>query len=149
MHDSNWLLALRTLGIEMSLADIVRSGVSLANSITSKGALQERVTLRRWNGIDGYAQPSYATALTLDALVEHSAKRVKDQKGDDAVATTVVTFLAPIPPLSPAVTGREEPVDERDLLVTASGRSGPILRKDGGLHDPTTSRPYVLSVYLG
>lgn len=133
----------------MSLADIIRSGVATAHRITNTGGVQERVTLRRWIAIDGYGQPVYATALTLTAVVDHSTKRVKDQKGDDAVATTVVTFLSPVPALSPTVAGREEPVDERDLLVTASGRSGPILRKDGGLHDPTTSRPFVLAIYLG
>lgn len=133
----------------MALKDLVRSAVSLANSITGDGGLQETVTLERYTGEDATGKPTYASALPLDALVSHSARKVRLDSGTEAVSTAQVTFLRAIPALSPAVTGREEPVDKRDRLTLDSGKSGPILRTDGGLHDPSTSRPYALQVFMG
>lgn len=134
----------------MSLADIVRNGVKLAHNITKTGGLQETdVSLKRWRSEDASGVITYASTLTLSALVERKRRRVYDRDGNEIVSTTTVTILSPIPALSPAVTGRKEPVDERDSIVFGDGETGRILATDGGLKDPSTHRPYMVQVFLG
>lgn len=133
----------------MSLADIVRTAVSIAESITKSGELQESFTLQRWNGDDSYGKPTYAAALTLDGIVDHSARRIRTDAGAETIATATITVLKPFKKLTPTVTGREEPVDKRDKITLASGKSGPILLTNTGLADPDTERPYVVQILLG
>ena len=131
----------------MALADIIRNGVALANSITKTGALQETVTLKRWIGQDDAAKPSYTAALTLTGLVEHKHRRDRRPDGSEIVSTTQVTFLTDIPAVK--AEGRKNPIDERDVLIFANGETGPILWTDGGLSDPKTGRGYLTQVFLG
>lgn len=133
----------------MSLADIVRAGVKIADGITATGELQQTVVLYRWKAQTATGSPVFAPALSLGAIVSHAARRVRMRDGTETVSSTQVTFLTPIPALSPAVTGRTEPIDERDEIVLPTGVSGPILRTDGGLADPDTSRSYTVTVYMG
>lgn len=134
----------------MALSDIVRKGVALADSLTLKGGLQETVSLQRWKSEAANGVRTYAPALLLPAIVEHKRKAFRTRDGTDVVSQAKVTFLKPIPVLSPAVTGRSpEPVDERDLLVLANGSMGPILMPDGGLADAATDAPYVTQIYIG
>lgn len=133
----------------MSLADLARNLIAIGHGLTSSGELEEAVTLYRWKGQDAYGQPTYAAALALTAVVSHSATRVRRADGSETIATAQATFLVPIPALSPAVSGREEPIDKRDRLVLTNGVSGPILRTDGGLADPATGRGFVVTAYLG
>jgi hypothetical protein len=133
----------------VSLADIVRSAVAIAQSVTEAGELQETVTLRRWKSADASGAPTYATSLQASALVSHSAVKLRTDTGIETVSTAQVTFLQPIDPLAPVVSGREEPIDKRDQIILTNGKSGPILRTDGGLADPDTGRPYTVTAYLG
>lgn len=133
----------------MSFADQIRSGVALAHKLTKDGGLQETISLKRWRADSKTGVRTYATALTTTAIVIRARKMVRQPTGEDAVSQAQVTFLAPIPPLSPAVTGRKEPVDERDQIVLADGTTGPILSTDFGITDPTTNRGYVGTAYLG
>ncbi len=134
----------------MSLADLIRNSVALANDLTKDGGLQEVVSLKRWKGVqDDYGKPSYAAAISLDALVEHRRRIVRSVADEDSVSVTTVTVLGPIPALSPVVVGRKEPVDERDLVTLANGTTAPIIATDGGLSDPTTARGYLTQIYLG
>lgn len=133
----------------MSLADIVRSAVSIAHSVTDTGELQESITLERWSGQDDAAKPTYATGLSITALVDRKARAVRMGDGVEKVTSSVVTILKPFAALSPVVTGRREPVDERDKVTLADGSVFPILRIDGGLRDPDTGRPFLVQIFLG
>lgn len=133
----------------MSLADVIRNAVKIAHDITLAGELQETVTLQRWNGKDDFGQVTYAASISVPAVVSHSARRIRLDTGLEIAASATVSFLKPIPALSPTVTGREEPIDKRDKITLPTGRSGPILRTDGGVTDPDTARPYLVTCYLG
>lgn len=133
----------------MSLADLVRSGVALAHTITRDGELQETVTLKRWTADDDAGKPTYAATLSLTAVVERKARRIRSASGGETVSTAAVTFLNPITALSPVVTGRREPVDPRDQITLQDGATGPILQVDGGVRDVDTGRPFLLQVFLG
>jgi hypothetical protein len=133
----------------VALSDTIRGGVLTAHQIVGGGGLEENVTLYRWKAQDAYAQPVYATAFATTAVVEHSRRLVRAPGGEEQVATAILTFIDPIPALSPTVTGRKEPIDERDKIVLANGHTGAILRTDSGLLDPTTTRPYLVQVWMG
>lgn len=133
----------------MALSDVVRSAVATAHKVTKDGGLQETVRLYRWNGQDDTGAPEYANALTVTAIVNHAGKRVRTAAGEEVVSTAQVIFLKPIPALSAASAEREEPIDKRDKIVLANGRTGPILRTDGGLADPDTDDGYLTQVWLG
>jgi hypothetical protein len=85
----------------VSLGDIVRSAVATAYTITNTGELTEEVSLERWNGQDDQGLSTYATALSLNAIVERRNKRVRTASGAEVVATATVSILAPITALSP------------------------------------------------
>ncbi len=131
----------------MSLADLVRNGIALANSQTA--TLQVSVRHEAWIGQDATGKPLYATAVTRSAIVTDSSRRFKRNDGEEIVATTYVAFLSPIPVRTPTVTGRQGPIDERDRLTMPDGRTAPIVRVDGGLVDPSTGRTYLHQVWLG
>lgn len=133
----------------VSLADTVRAGVALAHQITRDGKLQETVSLKRWRSDSQTGVRTYATALSITAIVVRKRRDFRTPAGEDIISTAQVTFLQPIPPLSPAVTGRKEPVDERDEIVLADGVVGSVVSTDFGLTDPKTNRGYVGTVYLG
>jgi hypothetical protein len=131
----------------MGLADIVRAAMVTADTVT-KG-LQESIDLYRWNGQDDTGAPTYATRLQLKAIVNHKAERIRNAAGEEVLSNTQVVFLKPIKAMSPVIEGRKEPIDERDKIVFANGGTGPILKTDGGLADPTTEDGYVTQVFLG
>jgi hypothetical protein len=131
----------------MSFADLVRNAVALANSLTAD--LQVNVSHKAWTGDDDTGKPTYATAITRKAIVSDSSKRIKRDDGEEIVARTYIAFLEPIAPRTPSVSGRHDPLDERDQLTLPDGRSGPIVDTDGGLVDPSTGRTYFHQVWLG
>jgi hypothetical protein len=131
----------------MGLQDILRSAMKTVDQVTKD--LQEEVTLYRWNGQDDTGSPTFAPALEIKSIVNHSGKRIRTTAGEEVLSTAWLTIVKPIPELSPEVDGREEPIDKRDKFVLANGQTGPILKTDGGLADPMTLDGYVLQVWLG
>lgn len=133
----------------MGLEDLIRSGVTLAHSMTE--GLQEDILLYRWISDNDQGKHVYANPLKLKAIVDHTTKRLGFDVGVEIIATTTITVLTPIKKLSPVVSGREEPIDERDkiLFVDTTMQAGPILQTAGGLKDPKTGRPYLMQVFLG
>jgi hypothetical protein len=131
----------------MGYHDIIRKGVVTAHKLL--GAIEEEITIERWTADTDQGKHVYAAPLKLDALVVHATKRLGFDTGMEIIATTTIVILTPIKKLSPVVTGREEPIDERDKITLSSGKTGPILQTEGGLTDPKTNRPYLMQVYLG
>lgn len=128
----------------MALDDIVRNLVGVAQSLTS--SLQSSVAHSAWTGRDDHGKPTYATAVTRPALIEHEQRLLRTATGEEAQQMAKVTFLQPI--AANGASGRKEPIDPRDKIVLPDGRSGPILAVEG-LVDPDTSSPYLYVVRLG
>lgn len=131
----------------MGFDDLVRNGIALANSMTAD--LQATVQHRRWIGQSTAGKPTYATAVQRQALVERRQRRVRMVDGQEILSEATVSFLEPLAAYTPTVTGRRDPIDERDELVLPDGTTGPILKTDDGLFDPVTRRTYMHVVYLG
>lgn len=131
----------------MGLADIVRSGIAVANTLTE--TLQATVTHEAWigNKTDGYAGPRYAEGIARAALVDQTRKLRRLSNGEEVVQQASITFLTPI--AANGATNRREPVDPRDRFTLPDGKTGPILDVIGGLVDPSTNAPYMLEVILG
>ena len=134
----------------MSLADIVRNGVSLANQLTD--SLQLPVTHRAWIGENHYGDPSYDAPTSaagggqLKAVVNQDVTQHTMPSGQVAEARAHLIFVQPVP--VNGADGRSEPIDTRDLIVLPDGTTGPIIDIKGP-YDPGTNRPYMLEVWLG
>jgi len=130
----------------MGLADIVRSGVATAQSVTAD--LQDSVSHEAWIGHDGtgYAKPAYAPAVARPALVEMKQRKLRLADGSEVTQNAQLTFIGPVE--ANGAVGRREPIDPRDRLTLPSGHTGPILDVQG-LVDTGTHAPYLLEVALG
>jgi hypothetical protein len=128
----------------MDLAKIVRSAVKTADAATA--SLQVDVTHYAWLGQSGYGDITYASPVTLPALVDQRLSEVRTASGELVNTKAHITFIRVVPPSGGA--GRNEPIDARDKIVLPDGTTGPIVATSG-LVDPSTARPYVLEVFLG
>jgi hypothetical protein len=128
----------------MGLSNIIRSGVAIANSLTTD--LQVPVQHYAWIGDDDFNKPIFANPVTRYALVEMKERMLHFQTGEDFLAKCTVTFLVPIAPNG--ASGRREPIDNRDKIVLPNGFTGPI-RDVLGLANNFSDSPYVVEVILG
>lgn len=130
----------------MGFASLIRSSISLANSLTED--LQVLVQHKRWIGMDDFGQDIYDEILVdRRALVENKPGMRKRADGSEVIYRTSVTFIGPVAALD-GVTDRSEPFDLRDFIVMPDGTTGPILEVNG-LLDPVTGKPYMYQVMLG
>lgn len=128
----------------MGLADIVRSGIALANALTD--SLQGTVSIERWTGQSNTGVPTYAAAFEVKAIVEPSKVWSKNPTGGDMFLTSKVSILQPLDPQGTA--GRDEPLDQRDRITLPDGSTCPISMVDGSIMDPATGRPMLFMVTL-
>ena len=135
----------------MSFDSIVRSGVALANQLTT--SLQVPVIHRAWIGDDNYGEPDYAAPSTaadggvLKGAVEMRQVMHTRPDGTSVMTKVKITFVQPVPPNgNPNRTA--EPIDTRDYIELPNGVTGPIIDVQGVL-DPGTSEPYATDVWLG
>lgn len=132
----------------MSLLDIVRSAVKIADEVTKP--LQATVSFRHyvssdWQGTKIYDPPLASPATSLRAIVDWKQKQVRTQEGILSVSRASVMFLD-IAALVAATGG--EGVDDNDLIVLPDGTTGPILDMSGFI-DAGTGRPVATEVWLG
>lgn len=128
------------------MADVIRSGVAIADSITT--SIQGDVIHEAWIGIkDKKGSAKFAAPVSRRALIEKSQTIITNEKGETVKRTAKVTFLRVVEPNG--AEGRSEPVDERDRITLPDGLTGPILTVKGGVLDPATGRPYLVEVQLG
>lgn len=118
----------------MGLLDLVRSGVAIANSLTTE--LQGNVTHKVLAGIDGAGKRTYVTVIRK-AIVTRIQKLVKTSSGQMVMSTSQIVFL------DPGVI-----INELDQIVLADGTSGPILTSNGFM-DAGTGHPILTEVFLG
>lgn len=136
----------------MGLADTVRSGVALANSLT--GDLQDAVTHERWINDSERGRPVYAAGVSLQALVEYKERRVVAANGDVSVQRAKITIIGPVSALpagqhtAKSQLYRKDPIDPRDRFTLPNGTVARILNIVG-LDDPSTGSPYLYEVTLG
>lgn len=128
----------------MGLLDVVRSGIALANSVTSD--LQANVSHRAWTASSSYGDATLATAVLRPAIVVQSFKMHRTSKGEMVATRAHITFLEPITPNGAA--GRMEPIDPRDTITLPDGTTGPIVDISGFI-DRETTRPLLVEVWLG
>lgn len=128
----------------MGFDDLVRSGINLANTLTS--TLQVTVTHEAWTGKDVHGKPSYAAGVNRNAIVEHKQRWVRGRDSNVIATMPVVTILGPI--TANGASGRKEPLDPRDRITLPDGRTGPIMDVKF-IVDPDTGYPYMYEVTLG
>jgi len=128
----------------MALDSLVRSAVSIANSVTS--SLQANVSHFAWTGFGTYGEPTFATAIVRPAIVDYKQRLRKTADGQEIMQQASVMFVGPI--TANGSTDRREPVDPRDKIVLPNSYTGPILNVEGVV-DPSTNAPYAIEVILG
>jgi len=127
----------------MSLLDVVRTGVAVADALTRP--LQATVSYEQYIGEDGYGTPTYAAAVDLKAVVDWKQKQLRTQGGILSVSRASVMFID-IAALVAATGG--DGVGDTDRLTLPDGTTGPIIDMSGFL-DAGTGTPFATEVYLG
>lgn len=124
--------------------EVLVAGIAVANALTQ--GVQCDCTLEAWISEDGEGVVTYASPVTLRAVVDLTRKsRVVDGQLVTVVATlTVVGDVAPN-----GASGRYEPIDPRDRITLPDGRTGPILNASDAVLDPVLGRPFINGIYLG
>jgi hypothetical protein len=123
----------------VGLNDIIAAGVAIADSVTK--SLQVTVTHKPWASTDSRGKHSYGAAVARKAIVERLNKLIRPDAGDgserlESVPTFKVTFLIDVV------------VTNRDSIVLADGKTGPILGIKT-VDNPSTGRGYVTEVLIG
>ena len=137
----------------MSLLDVVRSGVKVADKVTRP--LQANVKYERclskeagdlFNaGEDGTGTRTFAEPAYLLAVVDYTSRMVRTKEGILTPARSTVTFLN-----AQAVSAASKGLGVRtkDRVTLPNGETGPILDIIGFL-DPGTLEPVATTVMLG
>lgn len=129
----------------MGLADIIRSGIAIADTVT-KGA-QVDVTHYPWESQTGFGVITFGAAVTRKAIVDMTRKQRMTATGTLVNTVATVTFLETVAPNGAA--GRREPIDPRDKIVLPDGTTGPIFDAPDSVVDPLTDRPYFNTILIG
>lgn len=118
----------------MGFLDLVRSGVSLANTLTAD--LQAAVSHEAYVSTDGAGRRTYATAVSRNAIVIRKQKLVRSTTGELVMSQAQISLLAPTV------------INELDKFTLPDGTSGPIIATDGFV-DRGTTHPVLTQIYLG
>lgn len=127
----------------MSLLDVLRKGVAIANTVTKP--VQANVTYERYQSTDGYGTKTYASATTLKAIVDWKQLQVRTRDGVLTVSRATVIFID-IDALKAATSNAG--ISDHDKITLPDGTSGPILNMSGFI-DAGTGIPLATEVYLG
>jgi len=127
----------------MSLLDVVRGAVAIADSVTKP--LQPYVTYERYLSDDGYGTKLYADAVQLRAIVDWKQKQVRTPEGVLSVSRAVITFLD-IVALNAATL--DDGISDNDRITLPDGTTGPILDMSGFI-DAGTGHPVATEVFIG
>lgn len=144
----------------MSLRDVIKLGVDIANRVTKP--VQSRVSHAAWIGDTTYGDSQFAPPIFRDAIVEKKQQFVKGQGGEMVLSKAQITFLDPIAPYKTggfakgfaqgftmaSIEGRTEPIDARDQIILPDGTTGQIVAQNGFM-DPITARPFVNELWIG
>jgi hypothetical protein len=127
----------------MSLLDVVRAGVALANTITQP--LQATVVYERRLTSDDQGTGAFAAPVNLKAIVDWKQKQIRTPTGELSVSRSYVMFLDIVALV--AATGGEG-INDQDLITLPDGTTGPILDMSGFI-DAGTGHPVATELWLG
>lgn len=127
----------------MSLLDVVRAGVKIADGVTKP--LQPTVTLEVYAGSDSYGTDHYMSPASLRAVVDWKQKQVRTTSGILSVTRASVMFLD-VAALAAATANKG--IDDNDKITLPDGTTGPILDMAGFI-DAGTGQPIATEVFLG
>ncbi len=129
----------------MSLAGIIRKGVSIANKQTK--SVQGDATLEAWTGQSVTGKPTYASPVTFKCIEDDKQKPITTIAGQVVTVMSTLTVLEAISPNGTA--GRHEPIDTRDRITTPSGFIGRVIDAPGSVVDPSTGKGFIQTIMLG
>lgn len=129
----------------MALADILRNGVALANTLTE--SVQGTCRLEAWIAQDGKGKSTYASSVNFKAVVDYTRKQRWSADGRTIVGVATLTVLTPVTPNGAA--GRREPIDPRDRITLPDGMKVVILETPGAVLDPPAGRPFIHEIFVG
>lgn len=132
----------------MSLLDVLRSGVAIADTVTKP--LQATVQFRHFVGADAYGAKTYIPPASdppaeLVAIVDWKQKQLRTTSGVLSVCRASIMFLN-IADLVAATGG--DGVNDEDVIVLPDGTTGPILDMSGFI-DAGTGHPIATEVFIG
>lgn len=126
----------------MSLLDVLRTGVKIADKITKP--LQATVMYQRATTLTGYGT-NYAPAVPLRAIVDYKAVQVRTREGITTMSRAVITLLDAAEVYS-ATVGLG--IGNDDIFTLPDGDAGPIL-DIGGFVDAGDNHLIPTTVMLG
>lgn len=132
----------------MSLLDVVRAGVKIADGITKP--LQPTVSFWHFVSADGEGAKTYSpdlasTGVQLRAIVDYVSKQVRTQSGELTVSRATITLLNIAEVV--AATGGDG-IGNDDVFVLPDGDTGPLIDISGFI-DAGTGNPIATTVMLG
>lgn len=126
----------------MSFAELIRTGVGLANQLTD--SLQVSATVERWVSQDARGKATYSAALTVEGIYTKKAE-ILEREGQFIHTVGSLLILDKVD--SQGGTGREEPFDTKDIFRLPGNVTGyPVLIEGPG--DPAGGT-YVTKVWFG
>ena len=128
----------------MGFDTLVRSGVALANSLTS--SLQVSCTHEAWISRDVHAKPTYATGIARSGILEQKQVWVKTPTGNQIETRPTFMILGPV--ADNGANTRREPIDPRDRFTLPDG-SQAFAVDVAFIIDPQTGDPYAYQLTLG
>lgn len=126
----------------MSFAQLIRTGVGLANDLTD--SLQVSATVERWVSQDGRGKSIYSAAFAVEGIYTKKAE-ILEREGRFIQTIGSLLILDKVEALGG--TGREEPFDTKDIFRLPGNVAGyPVLIEGPG--DPAGGT-FVTKVWFG
>lgn len=127
----------------MSLLDVLRTGVAIANSVTKP--LQATVIFRRAGVRNAVGKITFDDPIPMKAIVDWKQKQLRTPEGVLSVSRASITFLD-INEMVAATAGAG--ISDNDKITLPDGTTGPILDMAGFI-DAGTGHPIATEVFLG
>jgi hypothetical protein len=127
----------------MSLLDVLRAGVKIADGITKP--FQGTVQYRQCTSKDGLGEKVLKSVVSLRAIIDQTQRQVRTREGQFMVVSASMDFLD-VAAVKTATGGLGFSMD--DEFTLPDGKKRPTLSA-GGFVDAGTTRPVVYTVMLG
>lgn len=121
----------------MGLADIVRSAVAVADSVTSSLQVSVSHYLHSEATVDDSGFITWGSPHSRLAIVEHKKKQVRDKEGREVTSSTQLTFPRPVS------------ISVLDRFVLPDGTGGSPISTAGSVVDPLTNAEYIKEIAIG
>jgi len=121
----------------MGLADIIRGGIAVADSLTD--TLQTEVAHYQYSEatVDDTGKVTWGPRHVRKAVVEHARTHQREKDGRMVLSDTQLTFPRPFF------------VDPRDRFVLPDGTGDGPPNRIAGVVDPLTNKRYMTQVWVG